>query len=254
MDNRFDVIGVPISLTNWQDALDSIIQRSESKEGGYGCFTNVHVCVMAHQDKRLLRVLTDSFRTFPDGKPLAWIGNKRYGDRVTQVAGPDFFPAVLGLAGQHDYRHYFYGGAPETLRQLISNIKQKYPHATIAGYESPPFRDLSKQELEEALQRIRDAKPDFIWVGLGAPKQEYWMSEHWQELRPAILFGVGAAFDFHAGNVSRAPTWMRKNGLEWLHRFSQEPNRLWKRYLVTNSLFIWYLITEVFRSETKRFK
>ncbi len=254
MDKRFNVIGVPISLTNWQEAFDSVILQLESKQGGYACFTNVHVCVMAHHEAQLLKVLSNSFRTFPDGKPLAWVGKKRYGSKVSQVAGPDFFPALLSIEGKRNYRHYFYGGQPEILQQLVTNIEHKYPHAKVVGYESPPFRELTEIELAEALQCIKNARPDFIWIGLGAPKQEYWMAKHWQELSPAILFGVGAAFDFHAGNVTRAPAWMRKFGLEWLYRFFQEPGRLWKRYLVTNSLFIWYLITGVFSSETKNNK
>lgn len=251
MSNRFNVIGVPISLTNWCGAIEDVIQRSESKQGGYICFTNAHVCVMAQHDKQLHNILSNSFRTFPDGKPLAWIGRKRYGEKVSQVAGPDFFPALLGYSGSQRSRHYFYGGAPDTLEKLVYHIRKEYPNTIIAGYESPPFREQSRQEINDGLQRIKHSKPDFVWVGLGAPKQEYWMSKHWNELSPAILLGVGAAFDFHAGNVSRAPIWMRKIGLEWLHRFFQEPSRLWKRYLVTNSLFLWYLITEVFRSETK---
>lgn len=251
MDARFNVTGVPISLANWQGALESVIQQAESRQGGYVCFSNVHVCVMARHDKRLLEILSDSFRTFPDGKPLAWLGRYQYGEKVSQVAGPDFFPALLNLPGGREYRHYFYGSAPETLERLIGNIRQEYPGTVIAGYESPPFRQLSKQELQGALQRIREARPDFIWVGLGAPKQEYWMAEHWLDLRPALLFGVGAAFDFHAGNVVRAPAWMRKIGMEWLHRLLQEPGRLWQRYLVTNSAFIWYLMAGAFSGKHK---
>ncbi len=130
------------------------------------------------------------------------------------------------------------------LDALVDKVKLNYSNAEIVGSESPPFRELSDAEIKSSLDRIREAKPDFIWVGLGAPKQEIWMARHWQELKPAILFGVGAAFDFHAGTVQRAPRWAQKLGLEWLHRLSQEPGRLWKRYFYTNSMFLFYLLKD----------
>ena len=142
-------------------------------------------------------------------------------------------------------RHFFYGSTTEVLDRLATRLRNDFPGLNICGLFSPPFRELTADEKQQHYKLIRDARPEFIWVGLGAPKQELWMAEAFESLRPSVLLGVGAAFDFHAHVVSRAPGAMRAMGLEWLYRLMSQPRRLWRRYLVTNSLFLVYLAREV---------
>ena len=150
-------------------------------------------------------------------------------------------PELFKMSEEMGYKHFFYGSTERTLELLKDNLQQKYPKLQIVGMYAPPFRQLTDKEDEEVIQRINEEKPDFLWVGLGAPKQEVWMASHKNKIS-AVMIGVGAGFDFHAGVVKRAPVWMQRSGLEWLYRLFQDPKRLWKRYVVTNSKFIWYEI------------
>lgn len=237
---RYRVLDCLISRTDLQHATQAVLDRIATGEGGYVCFSNVHTVVTALSDRRLCEITNGSLLSVPDGRPLCLIARYRGLTDVGQVAGPDFLPHFL--AGAKNVRHFFYGSTPETLKRLTENFRRHFPLAIIAGSHSPPFRQLVGSEVYEMLTLIQRAKPDVIWVGLGAPKQEYWMADHWEELKPAILMGVGAAFEFHAGKIARAPDWMKRLSLEWMFRLCQEPRRLWKRYLVTNSLFLYYLM------------
>lgn len=217
-------------------AVEAVEARRQTKDGGYVCFSNVHSVVTAHNDRPLRDATNNSFMSMPDGKPVYAIGRLLGEGGISQVAGPDFMIEFLVHAPKA--RHYFYGATEETLAKLAEALKGRVAGLNIVGMYSPPFRVLSPEEDNEIVKSIQEAQPDYIWVGIGAPKQEYWMVKHWDALKPAILFGVGAAFDFHAGVKSRAPKWMQSIGLEWLFRLGSEPRRLWRRYLVTNSLFI----------------
>ena len=146
---------------------------------------------------------------------------------------------LLRQSATKHYRHYFYGSTQETLDILRKKVEENYPGAVIAGMYSPPFRPLSPEEDEEVVRRINEAKPDFVWVGLGAPKQERWMAVHEDRVQ-ALMVGVGAAFDYEAGNIRRAPMWMQRHNLEWLYRLMQDPKRLFKRYFVTNTKYLWW--------------
>lgn len=232
--SRYDVLGSKVSCLDSDSALEILQRRIESRAGGYVCFTNVHAVVTGTHDKVLQDVTNSSFMSLADGKPVYWVARSCGG--VGHVPGPDFMLTVLKHL-RHE-RHYFYGSTREVLQQLESNLFKVIPDLKIAGSLSPPFRTLSSEELQEDYERIRESGATLVWIGLGAPKQEKWMGEAWQNLRPAILLGVGAAFDFHANVVSRAPESMRKAGLEWLYRLMMQPRRLWKRYLVTNTKFI----------------
>ncbi len=251
MIERYNVIGNQISRQTMSGALDAVVQRIQAGDGGYVCFTNVHVSVMARENTNIQNIINHSFMTLPDGKPVYWVGKLKGLDSLEQVPGPDFFPQLLKTQTEPSLRHYFFGGSQQTLDELVSTVKKNYPGAVIAGSESPPFRELSHAEIEASLQRIKDSKANVVWVGLGAPKQEKWMADHWKTLKPAVLFGVGAAFDFHAGNIQRAPLWAQRLGLEWLHRLLSEPRRLWKRYFYTNTMFLFYLLKEQLGFERK---
>lgn len=138
-------------------------------------------------------------------------------------------------------KHYFFRSKEETLEALKQNLRKKYPNLNICGMYSPPFRKLTPEEDKQNIDRINNSEADIIWVGLGAPKQEQWMNAHKDKIK-GVMMGAGAGFDFHAGTIQRAPKWVQKIGLEWLYRLSRDPNRLFERYFVTNSKFVWYLL------------
>ncbi len=239
---HFDVIGVPVTAIDRVDAAERVIANLRARIGGYICFTNVHTAVVARRHRDYARTIDGAYMALADGRPIYWIGRVKRVQGVGHVPGPDFMWQMLANPPKKGLRHYLYGGRPEVLERLVSRIQQELPSVALVGWESPPFRNLTDEEKQSVVQRIEASGADIVWVGLGAPKQEFWMSEHAELLRPSLLMGVGAAFDFHAGMLKRAPSWMRSLGLEWLHRLIMEPKRLWRRYLVTNVLFAWYLL------------
>ena len=145
---------------------------------------------------------------------------------------------IFEISAKKGYRHYFYGSKEETLELLQQKLTNNYPGIQIAGMYSPPFRILTEEEDKVVVEKINETKPDFVWIGLGAPKQEKWMAAHLGKIN-GLMIGVGAGFDYYAENIKRAPEWMQKNNLEWLYRLLQDPKRLFKRYLITNTKFIW---------------
>ena len=174
--------------------------------------------------------------------PLAVAGRLAGAHCMAKCSGPDMMAKVLEMGVPLGYTHYFYGSKPETLACLKTQLEANYPGIRIVGMHSPPYRDLTEAEDQEIIQEINTLAPDFIWVGLGAPKQEIWMYNHRNAFNKGLMMGVGAAFDFHAGTLKRAPLWMQRSGLEWFYRLVKEPRRLWKRYFVTNTLFLYYLL------------
>ena len=172
-----------------------------------------------------------------DGKPLSVILRKRGFKKADRVTGPDLMHEIFACSNEHGYTHYFYGSTPETLNDLKKKLIRRY-QLSIVGMYSPPFRRLTEEEDKILVKKINEAHADFIWVGLGAPKQEQWMYEHQNQVN-GLMIGVGAGFDYFAGNIKRAPVWMQKCSLEWLYRLLQEPKRLFKRYLITNTKFLW---------------
>ena len=174
----------------------------------------------------------------PDGGPLSSVGRKRGHKNMERTTGPSLMGEIFAVSVKKGYRHYFYGSKKETLELLYQKLTSNYPGIQIAGMYSPPFRPMTPEEDQEIVERINETKPDFVWIGLGAPKQEKWMVEHHGKI-DGLMIGVGAGFDYYAGNIKRAPMWMQKSNLEWLYRLMQDPRRLFKRYLVTNTKFIW---------------
>lgn len=232
-----EILKVNINILTLPDTLEYLDTHLEDLRGEYICVSNVHTTVTAFKDEEYLKVQNGSALNLPDGKPLSVV-QKSYGyTQAGRVPGPDLMPLVFELSQERGYRHYFYGSTQETLDLLEKNLKERYPKLQIVGLYSPPFRPLTDEEDEEDIKRINDAKPDFLWVGLGAPKQEKWMAAHKGKIN-AVMLGVGAGFDFHAGTVKRAPKWMQEMCIEWLWRMLQDPKRLLPRYLSTNSFFI----------------
>ena len=239
---RVDVLGSRISLCDAAGALEEIERSINEGRGGYVCFTNAHTVIEGRRDEQFRSITNGSLLSLADGSPVYRVARRLAAGRAGHVPGPDVF--AHALAHRPGRRHFLYGSTPQNLAQLRTAIARRFPDANICGALSPPFRPLTDEDRREHVRLIRDAGAEYVWVGLGAPKQERFMAQVAMDVRPAVLLGVGAAFDFHSGRVHRAPRLMRNLGLEWLHRLGQEPRRLWRRYLVTNSLFLWYLANE----------
>lgn len=232
------ILGTNINVTDMEKTTAYLTENLEALRGKYICVSNVHTTVMAYRDEEYRKVQNMAAMALPDGKPLSIVSRRRgFGD-ARRVPGPDLMPGIFELSGEKGYRHYFYGSSGETLTKLKENLLRQYPYLQIAGMYAPPFRDLSKEEDQKVTEQINSAKPDFIWVALGAPKQEKWMHAHMDQVS-GIMLGVGAAFDFAAGTVKRAPKWMQELCLEWFYRILQDPIRLIPRYVTTNTAFLW---------------
>ena len=238
------ILGVNVWVTDMEKTVRLIEENVKKLSGEYVCVGNGHTTVTAFEEEDYRRVQNGAIGVFPDGEPLSIVSRKRGFKEAKRVTGPDFMEQMF-LRGQegNGLRHYFYGGSQDTLDVLKEVLNQKYPNLQIAGMYSPPFRPLTEEEDKEIIEMINEAAPDILWVGLGAPKQERWMRDHQGKVK-GLMFGVGAGFDYHAGKLKRAPKWMQKMSLEWLARLLQDPKRLWKRYLVTNVKFLWYVYKE----------
>lgn len=237
--SRFsDILGVNISITNMESTIANIVDNLEKWRGKYVCVSNVHTTVMAHEDESYRDIQNGAVMALPDGGPLSAYSRGSGKSDARRVTGPDLMKELLKRSGEYGWRHFFYGSSEKTLEMLREKIEKEYPGAKIAGMISPPFRAITAEENEAYIKQINEANPDFVWVGLGAPKQEIWMAEHKDKIN-ALMLGVGAAFDYESGNLKRAPKWMQKCNLEWLYRLIQEPKRLFKRYFITNLKFIW---------------
>lgn len=239
------ILGVNVAVTNIEDTVDLILSRIDEIKGSFICLSNVHTTVMSEEDEEYREIQNAAFLALPDGSPLALVQRLRGYKEAEQVPGPDLMPALWKATEESGLSHYFYGSTQETIEALEKNLRLKYPKMKIAGMESPPFRPLTDKEDEEAVNRINGSGADFVWVGLGAPKQERWMYEHQGRIH-GLMLGVGAGFDFHAGTVKRAPGWMRSHYLEWLFRLMQDPKRLWKRYIGSNGKFVLLSIKDAF--------
>ncbi len=238
------ILGVPVSRVTMNSAVDRLADWIEKKQKRYICASDVHSVMRAQDEASHMEALRDADMVLPDGTPLVWVSHLRGERDISRVPGPDFMLAAVERSVKEGWRHYFYGAAEGVAGLLAQTLSENYPGLNVAGTGTPPFRPLTEQESEESLAHIRAARPDIVWVGLGCPKQERWMHEHLSKLDGVVLVGVGAAFDFHAGRVSRAPLWMRSNGFEWLHRLACEPQRLWRRYLLQAPRFVFFSLKE----------
>jgi N-acetylglucosaminyldiphosphoundecaprenol N-acetyl-beta-D-mannosaminyltransferase len=226
---RFAFGGVRMSCVDMPGALDAFFDFAAEGRGGYIACTCTHGIVDSQTNEEVRRILNESLLTLPDGMPTVWVGRLK-GMPVRRVTAPDFLEAVMRDHRGRYLRHYFYGGAPYTLERIVARAGELVGVAAIAGAYSPPLRPARAPEDAQVLAQIEAARPDVIWVGLGLPKQEYWMARYSAVFPAAILIGVGAAFDWFAGVQPRAPKWLQLLGLEWAHRVASEPKRLWPRY------------------------
>lgn len=241
---RCDVLGFPCFVGGLDAAAQAVLDRADSSDGGYACLGNAHVLVTALHDDRLRRALKDAWAVFPDGAPVAWMQRRHGAQAAERVAGPDLMPRVIEAGLPRAAGHFLLGSNEATLEALRNRLEQRHPRIRIAGTYSPSRAAVDGDD-PQIVEATLAAKPEIVWCAFGAPRQEIWMARHAGELAPALLLGVGASFDFLAGTKPRAPMWMQREGLEWLHRLLSEPRRLAGRYIRTNSEFILRALAEL---------
>ncbi len=247
----YTVLGTHISALTFEGALRELLEAP-----ALGRLMRVHFCtthglVEGASDQRFQEVLNRGDIVAPDGMPLVWLG-RRAGRTVERVCGPDIMPALMDRGRQIGARHYLYGGALGVPERIAARMRAKYPSVNIVGLESPPFRPLMDEDDRAAVDRINAARPDYVWVGLGTPKQDLWLAEHRGRLDASVLLAVGAAFDYLGGSRRRAPRALQRTGLEWLWRLASEPRRLGRRYTMLNLTFLWLLARDSVRSRFGR--
>jgi N-acetylglucosaminyldiphosphoundecaprenol N-acetyl-beta-D-mannosaminyltransferase len=243
---NFEVLGVRVHAVQMSDAIAQLRSWIRNRETGrYVAVTGMHGVAESRQDGYFREILNTADLVVPDGMPLVWLGRwHRYSLRE-RVTGSELMAAFCRETGPQ-CRHFFYGGAPGVADDLGRVLHDRYG-IVVAGTYVPPFRPLTDEEESEVASRIEEASPDVLWVGLSTPKQERWMYEHREKLKVPVMIGVGAAFDMNSGKLRRAPGWMQVGGLEWLFRLVAEPQRLWKRYLVTIPKTAWFVCWELIR-------
>lgn len=236
------ILGVPVSTLDLPACASLIMRwaRDEARAEGPRtiCATSVHGLIEGWRDPAFRAVLNDAALITPDGMPLVWVGWLRGRSGMSRVYGPDLMLEICRLSAGTGVRHFFYGGAPGIAERLADRLVVRFPGLSVAGWYSPPFRELTPTELEEVVARVNGASPDVVWAGLGTPRQERWAGAVRARLRAKVVATVGAAFDFHAGRLRQAPRLLQRAGLEWAYRLAQEPGRLWRRYLRNNPLFV----------------
>ncbi len=212
------------------------------------CVTNIYSVVVMQKDEEFRRVNNCSSLVVADGMPLVWV-SKLFGKPIPErVTGADLLWKLSEISERKEYTFFFLGSNNETLGKLCNNLKEHLPDLKIAGMYSPPFKEeFSEEDNLKIIQKINEVKPDILWVGMTAPKQEKWISQNLDKLNVKVAIGVGAVFDFVAGTVKRAPKWMQNIGLEWFFRLIQEPKRLCKRYLIGNTIFVWLVLKELWK-------
>lgn len=232
-----EILKTNINVTNMSDTIKYIDGHLDDLRGKYICVSNVHTTVMSYENEEYRKIQNGAAMALPDGAPLSSYSRRKGYKQAQRVTGPDLMRELFAISKEKGYRHYFYGATEETLQSMKEVLERDYPGIQIAGMYAPPFRALTPQEDAQIVAKINEARPDFIWIGLGAPKQEEWMYQHMGQLQ-GVLIGVGAGFDYLAGYIKRAPRWMQRMSLEWLYRLLQDPKRLWRRYFTSNVKFI----------------
>jgi N-acetylglucosaminyldiphosphoundecaprenol N-acetyl-beta-D-mannosaminyltransferase len=234
-----EVLGVPIAMTDYEGAMSVMDQMIARRERGYVIAAAVHVVMVGQDDPEVRSALRGATLTVPDGMPVVWAANRLGESLRDRVYGPELMRRYNDRCAERGHRVWLYGGRDQgSLVQLALSLRQKHPGIKIVGGYSPPFRDLSRDEEDALVDQINSARPDVLWVGIGVPKQEKWMARMRERLDVPVMCAVGAAFDFHAGRISQAPSWMQQRGLEWIYRIAQEPRRLLPRYLYFNPRFV----------------
>jgi N-acetylglucosaminyldiphosphoundecaprenol N-acetyl-beta-D-mannosaminyltransferase len=231
------VVALNINETSYADATNRVLSWARQGESSYICIANVHVVIEAWDSSQFAQMVNHADLVTPDGMPLVWMMRAKGQRHQSRVYGPTLMLHLMEAAAHQNLPVGFYGGHPEVLNALVSRMKARYEGLNVVFSYSPPFRELSLEEDKAIVEQINQSGVNILFVGLGCPKQEIWMATHRGQVQ-AVMLGVGAAFDFHAGVKPQAPGWMQRLGLEWLFRLFTEPRRLWKRYLYHNPRFV----------------
>jgi N-acetylglucosaminyldiphosphoundecaprenol N-acetyl-beta-D-mannosaminyltransferase len=200
----------------------------------------------AHRDPELRHALNHALMNVPDGMPMSWVGHFQGFQNMDRVFGPDLMMAMCRLSVERGYRNFLYGGKPGVAERLSETLQRRIPGLQIVGTYTPPFRGLTVDEEREVLAKVRVSQPHIIWVGMSTPKQEQFMARYAGQFRVPLMFGVGAAFDFHSGAIQDCSPWIKRAGFQWLHRLTQDP-KLWKRYVRNNPTFLWHIAMQLSR-------
>ena len=240
-----DVLGVRVSAINLKLAVELADQWVAAGNHGYICVTGVHGVMEAQSDSEFRRILNHAFVNTPDGMPMSWIGHLQGFHEMNRVYGPDFMTSMCRLSVKRGYRNFLYGGKPGVAELLSATLQRRFPGLQVVGTYTPPFRDLTPAEEEEIFAQVRESRPHILWVGLSTPKQERFMAQYVDCLQTPLLVGVGAAFDYHTGRIRDCSGWIKRAGLQWLHRLMQDPRHLWRRYLRNNPAFLWHIAWQI---------
>lgn len=250
--SHVDVLGVKVSAINMPKAVSLAESAIQCGKTGYICVTGVHGVMEAHDDVGFREILNGAFINTPDGMPMSWVGWMSGFSKMDRVYGPDFMLAMCELSAKRGYRQFLLGGKPGVAAALQATLESRYPGLQVVGTYTPPFRQLTSSEEESLVDLVQRTRPDIIWVGLSTPKQEKFMAAYSARFGVPLMVGVGAAFDIHTGQVEDAPEWIKRRGLQWLHRLLQEPRRLAPRYLKNNPRFLFLVSGQLLRRGIER--
>jgi N-acetylglucosaminyldiphosphoundecaprenol N-acetyl-beta-D-mannosaminyltransferase len=235
-----NVLGIGVHAVDMEESVARIHLALKQKRKGYICLAGVHGIMEARRDPELRSIFANAYLSAPDGMPTVWMGHLQGLPHIQRVFGPDLMLEIIGRKEFAGYKHFLCGGAPGVAECLRTEMLRRFPGVTIAGTYAPPFRPMTAEEERELVEQTRRLKPDIIWVGLSTPKQERFMLRYLHMLDTKLMVGVGAAFLYHTGAIQDSPAWVKRSGLQWLHRLLQEPSRLWRRYLLNVPLFLFH--------------
>ncbi|HMG88198.1 MAG TPA: WecB/TagA/CpsF family glycosyltransferase [Terracidiphilus sp.] len=236
-----NVLGVPVNALDMETALTHIEHALSVRRRGYICMAAVHGIMEAQRKPEVLKAYTESFMTLPDGRPTVWVGRLQGLQQMEQVSGPEVMLEVFRRRAFDPYTHFLYGGKPGVAQELADRLSRQFPWARIVGTYTPPFRELQLQEERQLITTLRRLNPSFVWVGISSPRQELFMHRYLPHFPTTLMLGVGAAFDYHTGRIRDSADWIKRAGLQWLHRLMQDPKHLLWRYLRTNPAFLWQI-------------
>lgn len=251
MKDRINVLGVEIDAVSDSKVISKVDRLIEDSDSGYVTVTGVHGIMESRRSMAVKKAHDNACMSVPDGMPLVYIGWLLGYKTMRRCYGPDLMKAVIQHSITRGYTHYLFGGNDNVAQELCGALQQEFPGVKIVGTYTPPFRPLSSSEKRDILDEINTLRPNIIWVGLSTPKQELLMHDLIGSANVNVMFGVGAAFDFHIGRLTRAPDWMQHLALEWFYRLVQEPKRLWKRYLINNPSFVILVLLQFLRERTQ---
>jgi N-acetylglucosaminyldiphosphoundecaprenol N-acetyl-beta-D-mannosaminyltransferase len=242
---KANVLGIGIDAVNMHQALARIRRNLRQHVKGYVCLCGVHGVMEAKRNPALAKIFAAAALVAPDGMPTVWVGRYQGLPMRERVTGPDLMLELMSREDFREYTHFLCGGKPGVAEELRQRLVNRYPWAQIVGTYTPPFGPMSPEEENEFIAGINQLRPDIVWVGISTPKQERFMARYLGSLDTTLMFGVGAAFDFHTGRIADCAQWIKSAGLQWLHRLLQDPKHLWKRYLRNNPAFLFHIFLQL---------